>query len=484
MHVVPVESEGVVLFSEVEAGKYVFTRYNTDLQEDWHIECVVKNNLDLSKYVYRDKALYLLFSRFKSPEYQVVKVNVRAGFAEKIDIYSLDKLEVIDFDASGNYVFVAGQTRTEPVLLHMNLISKQTRVLPAAFKGKTNIQSIEFDSLTNTVNATFISGRAHEKTVIVKSFSPEGLSTRTITLTADQKQDYDLLTGKISSLNEDEELVIGTYGTQGPVYSRATLYNYYGYGRGTYYLGTADYSQGVYISKMQNSQQDFLKYYSFTDFKNFFKFLSPKQQERMEKSITRRKEQGRDLKLQYRLLVHDIIQRNGQYIMVAEAYYPEYRTANTNPYPGMWGYGYGYSSFNRSYPVFDGYVYTHAVIAGFDLKGNLLWDNSFEINDVKTYTLKEKVKVSFENENVMLAYNDDGILKTKVIRGNDVVEAKGNVPINTEHKGDKVAKSYTDEIEYWYGNHFLAWGFQKIRNDSDEQVKSRRNVFYFTKVNF
>jgi hypothetical protein len=216
--------------------------------------------------------------------------------------------------------------------------------------------------------------------------------------------------------------------------------------------------------------------------------MNSRQQERMEKRIKKRKQQGKDLKLQYRLLVHDIIQRNGQYIMVAEAYYPEYR--NSNYYaPGMFGYGYGYygygySPYGRNTPIFDGWVYTHAVIAGFDMQGNLLWDNSFEINDVKTYSLREKVKVSFAQDNIVLAYSHKGMLKTKIIHGNDIVEGKEDMPLRAEYEGDVVRKSSVDNVDYWYQNNFLAWGYQKIRNQKDEQVKGRRNVFYFSKVGF
>ncbi len=489
MNIVPVGAEGLILFSEVEQGRYSFTRYNTDLKEDWAIDLAVNPALDLTRYIYRDKALYLLFSRYKSPMYQIVKLNVRAGFAAKYEWGSIDRLEIIDFDAIGNYMFIAGRTNNEPVLLHTSIYAKQARVLPTAFRNRTEIQSLEVDTLTQTLHATFVSGKNRDRSIIIRSFTPEGQSVQTVNLATEEKNQYELLSGKVSDLNDREELVIGTFGTQGPIYARASTYNYFGYGGGSVYQGTADYSQGVYISKLQNGQPAFTKYHSFTDFKNFFRFMGGKQQERMESKIRKRKKQGKDLRLQYRLLVHDIIQRNGQYIMVAEAYYPEYRSNNNYMYPGPWGYGYGYgyggySPYGRNTPIFDGWVYTHAVIAGFDEQGNLLWDNSFEINDVKTFRLQEKIKVSFDNENILLAYNHNSELKTKVIRGNEVVEAKGNVPISTEYQGDKVRKSYTEEIEYWYGNHFLAWGYQKIRNGSDQQVKSRRNVFYFTKVSF
>ena len=503
MHIVPVEEDVVVLFSEAEQGKYVFTRYNTDLQQDWAIDCQVNPALDLTRYIYRNKALYLLFSRYKTPVYQVVKLNVRAGFAAKYEFNSLDKLDIVDFDAIGNNIFVAGKTRNEPVLLRINLLERQTKVLPSAFRVRTDIQSIEADSVHGLINAVYVTTKGRDKTVFVKTYSPEGEVVTNAALAADRKIQYQLLNGKVSNLNTPgEQLVIGTYGTQGPVYSRASNYNPWGWGQGSLSTSTADYSQGLYITKLEGGKEMFNKYYSFTDFKNFFSYMSGRQQERMQARIKRQKERGKDLRLQYRLLVHDIIQRNGQYVMIAEAYYPEYRNMNNwgggpmwgnpwgmgmggfgiglgNPW-GPWGYG-PYSGF-RNYPVFDGYVYTHAVIAGFDMQGNLLWDNSFEISDTKTFLLKEKVKVGFDGNQVTLAYNQGGRLRTKVIRGNEVAEGKESVALSAEFGGDKVTKSQNDDVEHWYGNHFLAWGYQRIRNDENAQARGRREVFYLEKV--
>jgi small nuclear ribonucleoprotein (snRNP)-like protein len=482
MVVVPIGNEGLILFSQVMPGKYNFAKYTTDLQQDWKVDCMVNSTLDLSKYVYNGKSLYLLFSRFKSPVYQVLKVNVKAGFAEKFEMHSLNKLEITDFEATGNDVFIAGKTRSEPILLHINLQTKQTQVMPTALKGKAEIQSLELDTVNQQLNVAFANWRGRDYKMVIKSFTPEGKQIKSVALDSDEERS--LLTGRVSQLKENEDLVIGTYGTRGSSYAN--------YSRGYYtrsvYMGNADYTQGLYISKLANNQPQFMKYYSFTDFKNFFKFMNGRQQERMERKIKKRKQAGKDLKLQYRLLVHDIIQHNGQYIMVAEAYYPEYRNTN-NFYPGMNGYGYGYGGFGyngygRNYPIFDGWVYTHAVIAGFDMQGNLLWDNSFEINDVKTFSLREKVKVSFSNDNIVLAYSHSGMLKTKVIRGNDIVEGKEDVPLRAEFEGDKVKKSSIDNVDYWYQNNFLAWGYQKIRNQRDEQVKGKRNVFYFSKVEF
>ncbi len=394
MHVVPVESEGVILFTEVSQGKYTFTRYNTDLKEDWTVDCIVNGMLSLNKYVYRDKALYLLFNRYKSPNYQIIKLNVRAGFAEKYDFYSLDRLDIVDFDAIGSNAFIAGKTRNEPILLHVNLPAKKARLLPSAFRNRTDIQSLTVDTLSRTLHATYVEGKSRSKNVIVKTFTPEGESVRNIALTASGQKDYDLLNGKLSALGDSVELVIGTYGTQGPVYARATSYNYFGYGWGSFYQGTADYSQGIYISKLQNGEElpEVLQLHRLQELLSVYGAEAAGAD---GKPHQLRKSQGRDLRLQYRLLVHDIIERNGQYVMIAEAYYPEYRTNYNSMYPGPMGWGYGYGAwggmpYNRNMPIFDGWVYTHAVIAGFDRQGNLVWDNSFEISDVKTFSLREK----------------------------------------------------------------------------------------------
>ncbi|MBC7922294.1 MAG: hypothetical protein H7Z75_14525 [Ferruginibacter sp.] len=469
--IVPLGENGLVLFSEAGKGKLRFVKYGSDLEPAWSVESPVNPTLDVVQYTRDSSAVYVLLARSKSADYQVVKLSTNAGFAVRFDLYSINRFEIAEFKANGNDVYLAGRVKNEPVLMHMNLTTKQNRVLPIAYKGTAEIQSVEVDPVTGLVNVAVAARRGKESSMIIKSFAPEGLAVQNVLLPPAEERS--LLTGRLSSLSDSRQLVIGTYG-----------------------LRTSQYTQGLFITKLQDNAPEFTKYYSFTDFKNFFKFMNGRQQERMEKKIQQKKQRGDDLKLQYRLLVHDIIEKDGQYVMVAEAYYPEYRYRNSynGLYPGYGygGYGYGryggYSPYGSSYggnaPVFDGYVYTHAVVAGFDQQGNLLWDNSFEFSDIKTYSLREKVKVNVQPGHITLLYSHNGYIKSKVIRGNEVVEGVTNTPIGTEYEGDKVKRSSTDELEYWYGNYFAAWGYQKIRNTSDQPVKSNRNVFYVNKIAF
>ena len=242
--------------------------------------------------------------------------------------------------------------------------------------------------------------------------------------------------------------------------------------------------------------------------------MPERQRERQEKKIQDKKEKGEDLRLDYRLLVHDVIKKDGKYIMVAEAFYAEYRNNNFNPYgmgnswnswgspyssfynPYRWGYGnYGlYSPFssyyspwgwgNRNYnnsQTFDGWIYTHAVVAAFDEKGNLLWDNSIELKDVKEQKLTEKVKASIKGDEIVLSYSNKGQIFTKIIQAEKVLEETQKKPIDTQVEGDKVKQTTSDNIDFWYNNYFLASGYQKISNDNEG---GKRNVYYLNKVSF
>jgi hypothetical protein len=478
--VVPVGQEGVVAFSELSPGKITFTRFDTTLALTYTVDCAFNRNLSMIDHFFYDNYLYLLLGARRKTEYQVVRLSVTAGFAERFDFYSIRDVEVAEFKAIGNDVYISARTKNEPVLLHVNLITRKTRVLPAAFKGKTQIQSMEIDNITKQINVAFANQYKNEYKIIVKSFGKEGEEVKQSQVTA--PKDKRLLNGKLTSMKAREDLIIGTFGLRSS--------------------GSKEYSQGMYFSKVNLGQPNpvFTRFYSFTDFQNFFKGLPPRDRDRKERQAQKAKKKGSDLKLDYRLLVHDVIEKDDQYIVVAESYYPTYRNNNNyyngfgspfgispfySPFGGFYSpYYYGNPWNMRNNQIFDGFQYTHAVIAGFNKEGKLLWDNVLELNDVKLMTLKEQVKVSFSGDNIILAYSIKGRLKSKIIRGNQVVEGKEDIPIATEFSDDKVRKNQVSNIEFWYDNYFLAWGFQRISNNKNQEVRGTRNVLYCNKVGF
>lgn len=488
-HTIPLGSKGVALISKPEKRKYRIQKFNTNLEEEWSTDGDIQSNLDFVASSYDGSSVYLLFNRYRSSEYQVVKVSAGPGFVENFLFQTIDRFLITDFKTIGYSAFMAGTLRDEPVLIHSNLQTGQSRVLPTAVKGTLSIQSVEVDTTYRLINVSMAIRNGRSMKIVARSYDETGLLVSEVG--SEPQEEYALLNGRLQILNASEKLLIGTYGYSNRQSSGAAA------------------SQGLYISKFTDNQEQFTEYHSFTDFAHFFDFLSERQLEKMERRIKKKKEEGEDLKLNYRLLVHDIIPSDNQYLVVAEVFYPEYKY-NNNLYgarsywgnPWLFGSGFGYGLYNpyffnpyyggsryygNSNQVFDGFVYTHAIVAGIDLSGRLLWDNSITFDNIKSNELREKVTVTTRpGGETQIVYGSKGTVWTKIVNRDKVVRKDQSIELPTELQGDKVRSTTTDEVCHWFGPYYLAWGQQKIANAHAGDVSSRgkRNIFYLNKLTF
>jgi hypothetical protein len=181
--------------------------------------------------------------------------------------------------------------------------------------------------------------------------------------------------------------------------------------------------------------------------------------------------------IDFNLLLHDIIKKDSLYYFISEGFYEEYHTV-TNTYYDY----YGHPS-PVSYSVFDGYKYFNAFVACYDENGNKLWDNGMEIFNILTLDLVNRVVVYFDGDEMVLAFNRQGKIGAKIIKGNDVIEGLDYFPIETSYNNDKIMEDTKSNMVHWYGNYFLTYGFQTIRNNTFN-TKNKRTVFYFNKIGF
>ncbi|WP_373331321.1 hypothetical protein [Salmonirosea aquatica] len=484
---VPLGEKGVLLISQPGRNSYNVQRFDTNLERLWSIDGTIENNLDYVTSTYDGGSVFLLFSRYRSSIYQIVKVNIGPGFVETFTINTLDRFQITDFKTMGYGLFMAGTVRDEPILIHTDLTTLQTKVLPTAIKGSNAIQSIEIDTTHRLVNVSFAVKNRKQIQIVARSYYETGQLYSQVVVQPDD--DYSFLNGRLQVLNDSVKLMIGTYGYRNMQSANNAA------------------SQGLFITKIVEDEVVFTRYHSFTDFSNFFSFMNDRQQEKMERRIKKKKDGGSDLKLNYRLLVHDIVQKDDQFILVSEVFYPEYRS-NTNNLMGMnsfygnpWLYGSPFGSglynpylWNPMYgsrggysnQIFDGFVYTHAIVADFDKNGKLIWDNSISFDHVKSMELKEKVNIQVSDQGrTQLVYSKDGAITSKIIKADEVIDGGKKVELPTGVEGDKVRKTTTDDVEYWFGNYYLAWGVQRIVNPAgDVQTRGRRNVYYLNKISF
>ena len=164
--------------------------------------------------------------------------------------------------------------------------------------------------------------------------------------------------------------------------------------------------------------------------------------------------------------------------MLCEAFYPKYQSSNISFLSG-YSIGVPYGAGGR---VFVGYQYTHAVVMCFDKHGKMLWDNSYEINDARSFNLEQFVKLEVEQDKIAMMYLYDGEIRTKVIKNNQVLEGKTSDEIKTLREFDLAKDNEVEggKLDYWYDNKLYACGVQEIMNNG----LGKRKVFFINKVTF
>jgi len=502
--IVPFGKKGLIFFYAILENKndskykWVFTQYDTNFTQTWRKEVFISLPYRISNFVSDSSFVYLfLEKKFKSAstnEFIIVKVDAETGDSKIVEGTNPDNSVLSNFEVCNNCAFlggykppsggqsfaqglfsitlvplIAGVTvlKYQPSLICVNLATGNVKSLSEPIEGQGYVENIDAFSNENTVFVSiknFIQRKTNK--IMLCQYNSEGTKTETSVLVSDNPL-RKLSTVNIIPFKNREKIIVGTYNN-----------NVKGKSANPAFTGVEESSTGIYITKVVDNKQLFTKFYNFADFKNFFSYLNDKQEMKMKMRAKKKQAQGKELSFNYSLLIHDVIEREDNYILLAEVYYPEYHTETYTSYDA---YGQPYTT---SYTIFDGYRYTSALIACFDKSGNLLWDNTFEIWNILTFNITEKVKVLFDGEEIILSYSSDGKIASKIISGDKVIESKDFTEIQTSYSKDELISDYNSDMDYWYDNYFITYGYQKIQNREKGKKGGKRNVFYFNKIAF
>lgn len=301
-----------------------------------------------------------------------------------------------------------------------------------------------------------------KKCLWIRHFDNTGDLIKTVVLEPDENKN--LIFGRAAKMDNDNQVIAGVYGK------------------------SAQYSRGIFVAEVNPFGEYVIRYYNFADLQNFFHYMKASREKRVKERIERRRVKGKKIKFNYRFLVHELIPYGNQFVMLGEAFYPTYSTrynfANAQALnsPSPWSYGMSnryYNSPYRSDVVFDGFQYTHAIVIGFDAQAKLTWDNSFEINGLKSYQLEQFVKILPEKDKIALIYMFENVIRSKVINNNQVVEGTAQDPIMTSGQQKSLRNRVeSSKLEYWYANHLFVYGVQNVIDDNEVSHK----VFFINKL--
>ncbi|HYG03147.1 MAG TPA: hypothetical protein VD927_11935 [Chryseosolibacter sp.] len=458
--VIPAYEHGVFLHRRLSGPKIEqleFIRLDSALVKSWHGFLTIDNGSLLVGQTYHQERLCLLLrsSDYRKNDLSLFIINDKDGSYSKHIIKGYIPFMPTEFRLTEKAVIIGGYFNRVPVVLYFSFLTEKSRVLPGIFNeiGELNQIQVNDDGTFNVLISAL--NYRKQRCIWIRNYDSEGNLLANSPVTADDGNH--LIFGRSVVVNNQAQLVAGVYGTR-----------------------SQEYSRGIFIASLNPAGVQQMKYYPFTDLENFFKYLKPKRQDRIRTRIEKRKMRGKKIRMSYRFLVHEIVPYGDQFVLLGEAFYPKYTTVNRSQNGFFLPYRFSGSMLQND-RVFDGYHYTHAVVMGFNGDGTLAWDNSFEINDVRSFKLEQFVKLQLEDDQIDLIYLFDNKIRTKRIANNRVVEGKTEVPIQGNLPGEvaRSARSNTGKLEYAYGNYYYGFGSQDIENASKE---FRRRVFYVSKI--
>ena len=440
--------------------KYEFILLDSSLNTIWKKDMYIDRFYEYRGFDYFQGAYYLLYKYQKgsSKDLKIIKMDME-GDTTHYTVSNLIPIELSEFEMTQDAALIGGYFNFNPFVIHYSLIDGKSKVLPGIYQNRSELIQLKVDDVSGTF-LVINSEKTYDKrnTLSVKTYDFNGEILSNAILEPDE--DKGLITGSAADFNRNSILIGGTYAGK-----------------------RSNFSSGLFVASLDFDGDQQIKYYNYADLKNFFSYLRAKRQKRITDKIERKKIKGKKIKFNYRLLVHEIIEDGDQYIMVGEAYYPKY--SNTSSYANTYlSNSYGYPNNYGMY--FIGYRYTHAIVIGFDKEGNILWDNSFEIDDVLSYNLDQYVHADTRDGSIVLLYLYDNEIRTKIIQGSDVLEGKSFDEIKLSFEDDIVRDKESDieKLDHWFGNNYYAYGEQNIKNMKDTGVKLNRRVFYINKVRY
>ncbi|MFZ6009158.1 MAG: hypothetical protein ACOYXT_02325 [Bacteroidota bacterium] len=462
--IIPAEDHGLLLYRRLGGGKddkLQLARLDTAFHEVWHGYLPIDKKSVLVGKKFFQKKIYLLtrYQDYTRNDLELFIIQQEDGTYSHHKIKGYIPFAPTEFQITEKAVLIGGYFNRVPIVLHFSLEISKSKVLPGLFNESGELTQIKtysdgtFDVLISARNFK------RQQTIWIKSYDSDGSLLTNQAL--EPEENKNLIFGRSIKTSNNMQIVAGVYGTR-----------------------ASEFSRGMFIASVDPSGLQQIRYYNFGDLENFFKYMKAKREQRIKSRIERRKIKGKKIKFNYRFLVHELVPYQNQYILLGEAFYPKYIPVDRSYYSGFFFAPYSRSSYvAQNGRIFDGYYYTHAVVMGFDRQGRLLWDNSFEINDVKTFTLEQFVKIDIRQDNIALLYLYDNELRTKIIKGNQVLEGKTSDPIKTKFETDIIRNdaSAISKLEYWYHKYLYAYGVQDIVSP-EKGNKFKRKVFFINKV--
>jgi hypothetical protein len=465
-----------------DAEKHSFSTYNHRLERRWTTNVHLPAGTECRALTVDGAVPYALCTTTDAPRTLLILRFAPASGETQLYHYQLPALiQPLAFEVSGPEAFVVAMAYRQQTVLRLPLLdSAAVQFLPTLSGPTTSIA----DAVPEPGGLTVLTAERLDATtrLLLRPFrTATHLPTELQVLQSPMPAN--LTTGRIAAIPSIAipRFLVGTYSTRDP-----------------------RYAQGFFSTRLspttggEGSMPTQLYYYDLPTLPHYYDRFRPRRRARAMARAKRRRAAGLETTAHARLLLHRPLPLpNGGYVVVAEQYYPRYRSGDswgyrrlgTGFYPGMNGFAYGLPGLYGNYdPVnvwdrgLDGYVFTQALVCAFDSTGRLRWQNSFVLGNLTRPDLNEQVVATVLPSGgvalVAISDNYERLHQVTITGSNTPAAPRETKLLPAIPDTERLLDVRTAQVLAWHTGHALCVGFQRIR----PQGKREREVFVIEDV--
>ena len=453
--------------------------FDTDLNPAWQETINVPTTFFQRGYFPRGPETYLLYqNRANGHRIRVYKID---PVRERITEWETNKLidfHITHFKVVQNTVVLGGHYRDRPTVFTYNTETDEVRPLAAIFQNNSELLEVKVnqDSLTFNVLATQLNARK-ERTVIVNTFDYEGNAVRGYGLK--MPPGHQVVNAISSSIKDREQIVAGVYSQKSNLVPA-----------------------GIFINHINASAQQNIQFINFGEFETFLNHEGDKAS-KLKKRARKAAKDNKNWKYYVDGLIRAFIETEDKLVFSGEffrAYGPSALGFQRFNFWQRQLNGFTDQSILDQFlwlGPFDSFIqpsiladprdlavlnlpqevsYTHSFALGMDYQGNIQWEGSTEIDEVIDTKGEPPTHIGdfvLKDNKAYYAFYQDEIFKTKVIsEGNAGDKNSNDIELLKEDEKIVWERDYTTGLIRWYGDKFLAYGIQHVKDD-------KKRIVYF-----
>lgn len=402
-----------------------------------------------------NELVYFIFSGRKE-QLQLTSYDTRTSETKTVTGKLPPKFKVTSISVLGKTIFVTGKIKREGALMTLDAETGKATVIPLPGVGKGMvIDTVQHIEGRKAMAVSIIYERSDKERAYEIYFIDEHGVKAEESLKPNTGSDKHIVSSSITWLGTDRYILSGTY-------SADKQYK----------------ANGIYTAEFRGEQMQFIKYYNFSELKNFYEFIdSHDQKVKQINRAERKKRKGKEAVIKVNMIAHPVFSYDGGYVLIGEVYFPTFRTEQQTMYING-------TAQTTTIVVFDGFQYSHAVVIGTDKDGNKLWDHCMKIYlEAKPYSVVRNLEVVSNKKEIKGFFSTGAKIESFTIE-KDGIKTEEMGKIETAREGDEITWTGFTRSQYWYKNYFICYGKQSLKNTQDKNIDKNRTVFFVSKVSF